>query len=140
VTGWRLQVLGGFELFHNGKTVEVQNRKDRLLLAYLALNRQSQTRERLANLLWADRGDEQARGSLRQSLAALRTVFGDDAPDILSASRDDVGLQPGKLAVDSVAFADAVHFRDLASAVKLYRGPLLDGLDPPSPEYDEWLA
>ena len=30
------------------------------------------TRERLASLLWGDRGEEQARNSLRQSLAVLR--------------------------------------------------------------------
>lgn len=139
MTGWRLQILGGFELSHDGKPVELQNRKDRLLLAHLALIPQPQSRERLANLLWADRGDEQARGSLRQSLASLRAAFGEDASNILNASRDEVGLQPGKLAVDSLAFADAARTGDMAGAINLYRGPLLDGLDPTSPEYVEWL-
>jgi DNA-binding SARP family transcriptional activator len=140
VTGWRLQVLGGFELCHNGKPVELQNRKDRLLLAYLALNPdRPQPRERLANLLWADRGEEQARGSLRQSLAALRTAFGEEASNILNASREDVGLRARTLTADSFDFAHVAHTGDLVGAVRLYRGPLLDGLDPLPEEYEEWL-
>lgn len=140
MNGWRLQVLGGFELIHDGWPVELQNRKDRLLLAYLALNPdRPQPRERLANLLWSDRGEEQARGSLRQSLAALRTAFGEEVSNILNASRDDVGLQAGTLTVDSLDFANAVRTGDAAGAAKLYRGPLLDGLDPLPAEYEEWL-
>jgi DNA-binding SARP family transcriptional activator len=58
--------------------IAISAKKNRALLAVLALSPgMTATRERLAGLLWGDRPDEQARSSLRQSLAALRKELGD---------------------------------------------------------------
>ena len=69
-----LTLLGGWGLRSaDGRELALSTRKDRLLLAYLALNPgRPLARDRLAGLLWGDRGETQARDSLRQSLAAIR--------------------------------------------------------------------
>ena len=72
-----LTLLGGFTFRStDGKELPLPTRKDRLLLAYLALSAgRPQARDRLAGLLWGDRAETQARDSLRQSLAAMRQAF-----------------------------------------------------------------
>jgi len=139
---WSLKLLGGFALERAGESTELHNRKDRLLLGFLGLTSgRPVSRDRLAGLLWADRAEEQARGSLRQSLAALRGAFGEDTDSVLSAGRDNVSVKPSGLHVDVEEFERAAaNVSTLAAAARLYPGPLLDGLEAPSPEYDEWLV
>lgn len=62
-----LNVLGGFDLRDaDGQPIKLNARKSRKLLAYLAIpSGQVRTREQLASLLWSDRQEEQARGSLK---------------------------------------------------------------------------
>jgi DNA-binding SARP family transcriptional activator len=141
VAKWSLQLLAGFTLKHSGVPVDLSNRKDRLVLAFLSLQSgRPVSRDKLAGLLWADRSEEQARGSLRQSLAALRQAFGQDADAILVAGRDKVSLQHDGLHVDVLDFEGmAADISALAGATKLYPGPLLDGYEAPSPEYAQWL-
>jgi DNA-binding SARP family transcriptional activator len=138
---WSLKLLGGFALERAGEPVELHNRKDRLLLAFLGLKSgRPVSRDKLAGLLWADRAEEQARGSLRQSLAALRGAFGEDMDSLLVAGRDSVSLKSSALQVDVEAFERAAaDISTLAAAAKLYPGPLLEGFEAPSPEYDQWL-
>jgi DNA-binding SARP family transcriptional activator len=138
---WSLDLLGGFALKRDGDLVELPNRKDRFLLGYLCLpSERPVSRDKLAGLLWADRAEEQARGSLRQSLAALRSAFREDGEAVLLAGRESVILRAAMLDVDVANFERAAKDSPgQARAVALYAGPLLDGFDPPSPEYDEWL-
>jgi DNA-binding SARP family transcriptional activator len=70
----RLNVLGNFEaLIVSGDVVSLPTRKAEVLLTYLALAPgQPHSREKLFNLLWSDRGEEQARNSLRQCLNAIK--------------------------------------------------------------------
>jgi DNA-binding SARP family transcriptional activator/cytochrome c-type biogenesis protein CcmH/NrfG len=140
VAKWSLQLLGGFALKRDGELVDLPNRKDRLLLGFLSLQSgRPVSRDKLAGLLWADRAEEQARGSLRQSLASLRSAFADDADAALLAGRDSVSVKQG-LAVDVMDFERAAaDLSNPAYATRLYTGLLLEGLDPPSPEYGEWL-
>ena len=56
------------------------------------------SRDRLAGTLWSDRGDEQARGSLRKALSALRSAVGADAFVI---DRDSVAVREDALVVDA---------------------------------------
>ena len=80
-------------------------RKDRLLLAYLALNAgRPLARDRLAGLLWGDRGETQARDSLRQSLAAIRQAFRQVELDPVTSDRDSVSFDPDGIAIDAIAF------------------------------------
>src|SRR3989441_11039364 len=52
--------------------------KNLALLAYLALEPGSHSRESLAALLWGESPEQAARASLRQALRRLRAAVGDD--------------------------------------------------------------
>ena len=138
---WSLQLLGGFALKRAGEFIDLHHRKDRLLLGFLCLQPgRPVSRDKLAGLLWADRAEEQARGSLRQSLAALRGAFGEDADNVLVAGRDSVNVKPSGLRTDVEDFEQAAAaISTLGRAARLYPGPLLDGCEAPSPEYGQWL-
>src|SRR5215470_6047236 len=93
----RVQLLGGFALIGaDGGDITPPGRKLRALIALLSLAPAGGwSRERLTALLWADRDEEHARGSLRQALAELRRLLGDTA---LLSDRELVAFDP-----------DAVH-------------------------------
>lgn len=141
MTDWSLQILGGFALKRAGEVVDLPNRKDRLLLGFLCLRSgRPASRDKLSSLLWADRAEEQARGSLRQSLAALRGAFGKDGDTIISTDRDSVSVKSLGLHVDVEAFERAAaNTASLTDALSFYAGPLLEGIEAPSPDYGEWL-
>jgi DNA-binding SARP family transcriptional activator len=68
-----LSLIGPMRVQVNARPVELQSRKARALLAYLALRRGvAVPRDTLCALLWGDRGEEQARASLRQTLSVIR--------------------------------------------------------------------
>ena len=136
----RLAVLGSFAFgARDGAALALPTRKDRLLLAYLALSGGvAQDRSRLAGLLWGDRGEVQARDSLRQSLAALRQAFRTAGIDPLGGERDSVTLDAKLIAVDALDFATRTETAP-AEALAIYGGDLLEGLDGVTPEYDAWL-
>jgi DNA-binding SARP family transcriptional activator/TolB-like protein/Flp pilus assembly protein TadD len=136
----RLTILGGFSLVSpDGTALGLPTRKDRLLLAFLALSAgRPQDRSRLAGLLWGDRGETQARDSLRQSLAALRQAFRAGDAEPLRTERDSVAMAPGALAVDAVRFAELSEAAP-DDALALYAGDLLEGVDGLTPEFETWL-
>ena len=91
----RLKLLGGFSLEVAGAPVAVEARKSRGLIAIVALSSgQTASRERLLSLLWSDRGEEQARASLRQSLAVLRKELDNERTSLLIIREEDVRLAP----------------------------------------------
>jgi DNA-binding SARP family transcriptional activator len=101
-----LRVLGGFDARLDGaRTFEIPSRKTRALLAYLALSGgHFQSRERLAALLWSDRGDSQANSSLRQALVELNRAS--EAADLalLIMRQDAVAIDPAAVEVDALEF------------------------------------
>lgn len=136
-------LLGGFGLRSaDGKELALSTRKDRLLLAYLALNAgRPLARDRLAGLLWSDRGETQARDSLRQSLAAIRQAFRLAGLDPVTADRETVTFDPAGIDLDAAEFARlALEHGACGRAAALYRGELLDGIDGVAPEFDAWLG
>jgi TolB-like protein len=137
-----LTLLGGFGLQSaDGKELALSTRKDRLLLAYLALNSgRPLARDRLAGLLWGDRGETQARDSLRQSLAAIRQAFRQAGLDPVTADRETVTFDPAGIHLDAADFARlAPEQGTCGRAIPLYRGDLLDGIDGATPEFEAWL-
>jgi len=134
--------LGGFALDSGGGgELTLPTRKDRLLLAYLALSAgKPQTRDRLAGLLWGDRAETQARDSLKQALAGIRQAFRQAALDPVRADRESVAFVMDGIEVDAVEFARlAADTHAFDRAVALYRGNLLDGIDGVTAEFEEWL-
>ena len=138
-----LTLLGGFALRStDGKDLPLPTRKDRLLLAYLALSAgRPLARDRLAGLLWGDRAETQARDSLRQSLAATRQAFRHVGLDPITADRDSVTFDPAGIDIDAVSFVRLAAEGSVPDeAAGLYRGDLLEGVDGVSPEFDTWLG
>ena len=138
----QLSLLGEFALrTADGDELSLPTRKDRLLLAFLALQEsRPQSREKLAALLWADRAESQARDSLRQSLTALRRVFRAEGLEPIKADRTSVVFETNILIVDAVTFAQGrAASEPTVKLAGLYQGPLLEGLDGSASEYDNWL-
>jgi TolB-like protein/DNA-binding SARP family transcriptional activator len=124
--------------------VEIAGKKNQALLTYLALNAGKKlTREKLMGLLWSDRGETQARSSLRQALASLRRDLRDIEPSPLASDGDTVALDGSAIATDVGTFetlAGAASAEELRRAMSIYQGDLLDGLAVRDAAFDDWLA
>jgi TolB-like protein len=139
-----ISLFGGFEArLGSGEALLLKGRKTQALVAYLALaHGEQRTRDELVALLWSDRGEQQARSSLRQSLSELRKALGeaDDAP--LIAGRVAVALDADAVDLDVAEFerliADGTPTA-LDRAAELYRGDLLDGIGVHDPAFQDWL-
>src|SRR5271167_3575054 len=91
----QLRLLGPFELRRiNGARVALPGRQSMAIIACLGLSEGfSLARDRLADLVWAGRG-EQADGSLRQELSRLRRALGEDALPAGRTVSQSVRLNP----------------------------------------------
>lgn len=77
---WSLRLLGGFELrsLPGGERLTSLGKRERVLLAYLALSQKgNEQRRKLTALLWGDAADGTALENLRNCLWALRKALGD---------------------------------------------------------------
>ena len=144
MTSLRLTLLGGFHICGPaGETIAIAGTKAALLLAYLALPPgKAHSRENPIGLLWSDRGESQARGSLRQAVWALRRAFKDTGPCPLIAEGETLALDPAAIETD-VATLESLAVEGspdaLQSAVALYGGELLAGVRTRDPEFEAFL-
>ena len=137
---WRINLLGRFELrAPNGQEIALGARKSIALLALIAAARgQRMSRDRMAVLLWEDMPDAQARGNLRQPLAATRR----HAP-FLEADAGSIGFSAGIVETDLAAFEAAIaedRPAALERAAELYRADLLDGFSLRDRDFGDWLT
>jgi TolB-like protein/DNA-binding SARP family transcriptional activator len=136
-----LRLLGPLSLAIHGHELHQLPRKADALLALLALQPgRPITRETVADFLWTDRGPEQARHSLRQTLLVLRRSVGDN---LIHAEGNCLVIPPSALAVDAIEFEARAASTDrdiLAEAARLYRGELLENRGPVALRFDDWLA
>ncbi|MEM6578052.1 MAG: hypothetical protein AAF678_06135 [Pseudomonadota bacterium] len=112
----RLILSGGFDLTGpDDIPVSVTARRGMALLAYLAVSPGlSRSREEIMALLWSDRPESQARGSLRQVLTALRRELGTEAL-IIDTAR--VALNPDHIELvpaDEREFLSGFQLKDAA--------------------------
>ena len=143
----RLQVrlLGGFEArLDSGQALALKGRKTQALLATLALAPGvARSRDSLTGLLWSDRAEEQARGSLRQALAELRRALDGTETSPLDAGRESITLDAHAIDSDVATLERLVTQGDpesLSHAAELYRGELLEGFGAADPAFEDWLA
>ncbi len=136
-------LLGGFQVRAAGQAIDVPGRKERALLAFLAMPPgELRSRDKLAGLLWSERGDKQARDSLKQVILKLRKSFDFVRPQPIRADRESVTLDGGAVTVDVAEFERLIGEgtpEAVARATALYRGDLLDGFDVRDSAFDEWL-
>jgi len=137
-SGLRIYLLGPLRIEHNNRPIHLSRRKVEVLLAYLLLHPERQTRDYLATLFWGDSSDSQARHSLRTALAALRKEV---TADLLLVDRDHVQLNP-----DCTVWTDLYELLAteddldklnpslLQARLALWQGELLAGF------YEEWLT
>jgi DNA-binding SARP family transcriptional activator len=139
---FRLELLGAFELREQGGAViAVKSRKVRALLGYLALNPDRRhEREKLANFLWGDRFDAQARQSLRQALLTLRQLLGERAIDVFAIDNEAILLHGAALHIDVSDFENDARDDELERACTIYRGEFLEGIQAGSETYELWLG
>ncbi|TMR24967.1 hypothetical protein ETD85_45950, partial [Nonomuraea zeae] len=129
-----LLLLGPPDLAVGGVPVGIRSAKTRALLCYLAATPGPHPRAELAGLLWGERPDANARGSLRLSLSELRGTVG----GWLDITRDDVCFR-----ADDACFVDHRQLTGaptVAQALRLWRGEFLAGvcLDD-APGFTGWM-
>jgi DNA-binding SARP family transcriptional activator/tetratricopeptide (TPR) repeat protein len=123
----------------DGGDITPRGRKARALIAFMLTEQGRVPRERLAALLWSERGQAQAQASLRQCLLELRPLTAGFEP-FLQVDRTHVELG-GASATDlqRIALAAQAGACDELAAL-LGRGVmLLEDLDGIDPAFDEWL-
>jgi hypothetical protein len=117
-------------------------RKTRALLIYVLLARSAAiSRERLAALLWAHHGDEQARASVRQALYELKPLSSGPAP-LLKVTRTHVSANDIGVALDidrADSLAQAAELTTLTELLANTSLTLFADLDDLTPEFDDWL-
>jgi len=127
-----------------GQEIAVPGRKLQTFLAYLALHLgHPRTREHLAAMFWGEAPEKQARQNLRKSLARLRRVFADTAPDALKVDRHRLCLTRDSCEVDALEFERLVAqaaVTKLPAAMPIYRGDFMAGVAVGVAEVDDWLA
>ncbi len=153
---YKLRLFGGFHLSNgNDEAIMLRARKSKALLAWLAVNPdQAHQREKLAALLWPDSDETQARHSLRQALGGLRKIMPDnDSP--IESTKDWIMLDSKLIEVDALRFEQlttsspgipsdispdiAPNNASLDEAIILYKGDFLEGCNPHTDLFEEWL-
>ena len=140
----RLRLFGRFGVWTaGGAPVEITSRRGRALIGYLALAEdRGAARDRLCDLFWSDRGEPQARASLRQCLLETREALAAAALDILEVDREWVRLKPGALhsEIDEIeaAFANGEPIEVTAILKRIGAAPLLEGLELRG-GFEDWL-
>ncbi len=121
----RLTLFGRFSAAGaGGAEIPLRSQKATALLAYLALPPgKPRSREEVMALLWSERGDAQARSSLRQVLTGLRKDLGEQAMTALHITDDAVWLDPDKVIVAAANTGEE----------------LLAGFHLHDPAFEEWL-
>jgi TolB-like protein len=140
----RLRLLGPVTLVHDGKPVAIAAKKARALLGYLALREGSEVpRGVLTGLLWGERSEEQARGSLRQTLSELRAALSASAKSPIITTRESVTWAPGSAWIDARVLESVGTSEDegmLREAATLIGGELMDGMSIGETAFEQWLA
>ncbi|MCA9871566.1 MAG: hypothetical protein KC487_14460, partial [Anaerolineae bacterium] len=126
------RLLGPPRVFQAGEELtDFRTAKNEALLYYLAVAGGNQRRATLADLLWQDATEQQARASLRSALYSLRQLLDDH----LLITRQTVALDQLRVGCDVLHFerllrrtgdpeATIVQFE---AAVSLYTGDFLSG-------------
>ncbi|MEV4169250.1 BTAD domain-containing putative transcriptional regulator [Nonomuraea sp. NPDC049709] len=129
-----LLLLGTPDLSVGGAPLGIRSAKSRALLCYLAATPGPRSRTELAGLLWGERPDANARGSLRLALSELRREVG----GWLDITREHVRFRAGDGCY--VDYRELTRAVTVARALRLWRGPFMDGVSfCDAPAFTGWL-
>jgi TolB-like protein/DNA-binding SARP family transcriptional activator/Tfp pilus assembly protein PilF len=140
----RFRLLGEATLAAgNGEPFRLSTQKGMALLAYLAMTPgRAIGRSVLADLLWSDRTDSQARQNLRQTLLSLRRDLGPGLAHALLADDQSLMLRPEAVEVDALAFVARANAADPAlreQSLDLPWGAFLDNFSTGAEVFDQWV-
>ena len=140
-----LNLFGGFAIQRPlGSPVDIRSAKSKALLSYLASQPgQSHSRDKLAALFWENSDRPQARKSLRQALAVLRSAVSDNGAPIIVSDGDRLLLDSKGVVIDVAEFEHLIALGTpaaLEEAVAIYRGDFLDGFELKEEAFTEWLT
>jgi DNA-binding SARP family transcriptional activator len=135
-SGVRVELLGGFRVFVNGRAVtRLPGARQQEVLAFLVFHARGGpvTRQRLAGSVWPDSSDSQSLTNLRRELHQLRDGW-PEVEALIDAGPRTIGLADGALpALDVAAFESAAERglagdrRALEEAALVYHGDCLPG-------------
>jgi class 3 adenylate cyclase len=122
-----VKLLGPLEVAVDGHRVELRRKKQRALLALLALRAgEVVSIDRLVDELWGETPPKAAVGSLQNLVSELRKLIG---PDLLATRAPGYVLELDRQLVDAHRFERAVREgKGLREALALWRGPALADL------------
>ena len=119
----------------NGRPIALRDRKGIGLIAYLSANGTT-SRDKLADLLWPDMSQPDARRNLRQRIYELK----DRLPEGFFASDGDIIRLGIHAEIDLAHFRAHISVHEDEAAMRLWRGRFLENLDvPDAPGFKEWL-
>jgi serine/threonine-protein kinase len=132
----RLETLGGLVLAgDSGTPLPIQRRRLALLALLSTAGKRGVRRDKLVSVLWPDSPEAKARHALEQLIYSLRQ----ERDESLVAGPDPLRINHHVLTVDVVEFEAALDSGALADAVRVYRGPFLDGFYlTGAPEFENW--
>ncbi len=144
MAGLRIALLGGLEIAGVKSTARASlTRKARALVAYLALQGgRGQSREKLAELLWGNSAEEQARANLRQAIWSIKKVLNGDGAAYLVTDGEQISLAGQDIDLDVAKFERLVAEATpdaLNRAAALYNGDLLDGFSLKEESFEAWV-
>ncbi len=135
----RLLTFGGLAAVPraDGTIPRIGSRRLAILAVVAAAGEAGITRDRLIGLFWPESSEEHGRHSLRQALYALR----EEAGPVLRQAGTSLTIDLDSLSSDLFDFRAAMARGDLAAAIRLYRGPFLDGFYLSGvDEFERWVA
>ena len=140
----RICLLGPIAIEIDGAPVVIASKKSRALLGYLVQRGGTDVaRSTITGLLWSERGEEQARASLRQTLSELRAALAKSNQQPINASNESITWAAGSAWIDIRELERAIEFDDdeaLRQAALLIRGEFMEGLSVDEAAFEHWLA
>ncbi|MCL6285855.1 AAA family ATPase [Ruegeria sp. 2012CJ41-6] len=133
-----IRLIGRLEVRFRGRRLTFPIRHAGFLLAILALESPLR-REIVASRLWGERGDEQARASLRQTIYHVQKVLDAVGAPGLVADRVSVALDPDEIHCDVSDIFNGLR-SDPVTAAPTVRADLLGDVGRIDPAFEEWLS
>src|SRR5262249_17861978 len=139
----RLKIIGKFSASVDGHEVDL-SRKAQALLAYMMLSSSRQLpRTKLVGLLWSEKEDSLAKGSLRQSLSQMQREFKILGCPHFHADQLNVTFEIEQVACDVteiVSDAERGIVNPLLLAQERLTDGILDDLEGIDPAFSDWIA
>jgi DNA-binding SARP family transcriptional activator/TolB-like protein/Tfp pilus assembly protein PilF len=140
----RARLFGDVRVFSDaGLPLEIGSRRARAMLGYLSMTpERAATRSRLCGLFWGERGEIQARASLRQCLREIRGATEHLDLALIGSDGERVVLVPGVLDTDVHELSSAFETEDATAARQILEtigtARLMEGLELEG-SFREWL-